>query len=81
MLKERKQPKGDKMNTWKQYQNTRSPIRRKALAEQLYLEFFNDFLTISRFAEYYEADEAEICQALKEGKHWNNLPKIEAVTA
>ena len=69
------------MNLIKKYIETKSPVKRKAIAEEAYLFFFNDFLTIERFAEYHKSDIETVTQILKEGKHWNHLPKIEAITA
>ena len=69
------------MNLIKKYQETKSPIRRKAVAEEAYIFFFNDFLTRERFAEYHGVSESVSNPIFAEGKHWNRLPKIEAVEA
>jgi len=53
----------------------------KAYAEALYLEYACDFLTVARFAEYYGIDTLEAARIIDEGRHWNHLPKIEAVGA
>jgi hypothetical protein len=39
----------------------------KQLAD-LYLEFFNDFLTVGRFAEYYGIPETLVDEIIKAGK-------------
>ena len=66
------------MNIINKYLKEPNPIKRKALAEQAYLFYFNDFLTIARFAEYHETDTKTVRGILDEGKHWNSLLKIEA---
>ena len=69
------------MNIITKYRNERSPIKRKAIAEEAYIFFFNDFLTREYFAEYHGVERSVSDKILDEGKHWNNLPKIEAVEA
>lgn len=66
---------------YKQIQSIRNPIRRKACVEQAYLDYFNNFLTVARFAEHYECSEDEARALIEEGRHWNHLPKVEAIEA
>lgn len=54
-------------------------VKRKAYAEQAYLDYFNNFLTVKRFAEYMECTESQARELIKEGRHWHNLPKIEGI--
>jgi hypothetical protein len=68
-------------NLVKLYVSTKNPLKRKRIAEQLYLEFFSDFLTVSRFAEYYGVSEPLAQHVIDEGRKWNHLPKIEAIEA
>jgi hypothetical protein len=69
------------MHALDKYRQERNPVRRKAMAEALFLEFCNDFLTVGRFCEYYEdCPRHEMELILKEGRRWNGLPKVGAVT-
>ena len=65
------------MNHIEAYKNEKSPIKRKAIAKQAYLEYFNDYLTVEKYAEHNECDEKEASNIIAEGKHWNQLPTIE----
>lgn len=67
------------MNLIAKYREERNPIKRKAIAEEAYIFFFNDFLTREYFAEYHGVSESVSNAILDEGRHWNNLPKIEAI--
>jgi len=69
------------MNIVKVYQDEQSPLKRKAIAEQAYLLYINEFLTIKCFSDYYGTAIATASEILREGKHWNSLPKIEAIEA
>jgi hypothetical protein len=40
--------------------------------ESVYIEFFNDFLTVPRFAEYYDIGENTAQRALDMGKAFNH---------
>lgn len=66
---------------YQQIQEEKSPIKRKALTEQAYLLYFNDFLTVKAFAEYMGCTYTQAVEIIEEGKKWNNLPKIVAVEA
>jgi len=66
---------------YQQIQEEKSPIKRKALTEQAYLLYFNDFLTVGAFAEYIGCTYSQAVEIIEEGKLWNSLPKIVAVEA
>ena len=57
----------------------KSPIKRKTYVERAYLDYWDNFLTVSRFAEYMECTESEARELIKEGRQWHNLPKNERV--
>lgn len=67
--------------TYNQIQQEKSPIKRKALTEQAYLIYFNDFLTVDCFAQWLGCTYGQALEVIGEGKHWNNLPKIVAIEA
>ena len=67
--------------TYQDYAKQPSPIRRMALAEQAYIDYFNNYLTVALFAEAYECTKEEALDLINTGRHWNHLPKIEAVEA
>ena len=67
------------MNIIKEYLKQPNPIKRKALAEQAYLLFYNDFLSTACFTEYHETDVLTARNIINEGRKWNQLPKIEAM--
>lgn len=67
--------------TYNQIQSEKSPIKRKALTEQAYLTYVNDFLTVEAFAEYMGCTIAQAHSVIEEGRRWNNLPKIVAIEA
>ena len=58
-----------------------NPLKRKALVEAAYLDFFNNYLTIEKFAEDSGCTVAQARLIISDGKHWNNLPKVEEVRA
>ena len=41
-------------------------------AEQIYLEWINDFLTVKKLAEYYNMPEKDLMLILNEGKRIHN---------
>ena len=43
---------------------------------EMYLDYFNNFLTVSRFAEYYGISEEEANQVIKIGRMLNNTRKV-----
>jgi len=69
------------MTAFTRIETTRSPIKRKALVEEAYLDYFNNYLTVRAFAIDYGCAEGEAMSIIEEGRHWNNLPKIEAIEA
>jgi len=44
--------------------------------EAIYLEYLNDWLTVSRMAEYYQMEEAELSKIIETGKK-EHLQKFE----
>lgn len=44
----------------------------KEMCEKFYIEYRNNFLTIERFAEYYELNEAEALNILHIGREHNH---------
>jgi hypothetical protein len=40
--------------------------------ETLYLDWFNNFLTVERFAEYYEMPVAKAHRVIRIGRHLNH---------
>ena len=67
--------------TFKDIQAENSPIKYKALLEQAYLIYSNDFLTVPAFAKWFGCSEWQAQSIINEGRHWNQLSKVEAVTA
>lgn len=65
--------------TYQQMHEKKSPITRKMLAEQAYLTYFNDFLTVEAFAEWFECTVEQAHSVIEEGRRWNSLPKIVAI--
>ena len=59
----------------------RSPMKRKALVEAAYLDFFNHYLTVESFARDSGCTAEQAADLIAEGKHWNNLPKVTEVRA
>ncbi len=39
---------------------------------ELYLDFFNNFLTVERFAKYYHFSEETACAILEDGRLYSN---------
>ena len=58
--------------------NSLSGIARKPYCEHAYLTYVNDFLTLASFADWIQATESEALQIIREGKHWHELPTVEA---
>ena len=65
--------------TYSQINEIKNPVKRKVFAQQAYLEYVNNFLTVERFAEYMVCTQNQAIELIKEGKHWNSLPNIESV--
>ena len=40
--------------------------------EELYIDYFNNFLTVERFAEYYEMELSEAQAVINEGRKINH---------
>lgn len=66
---------------YSQIQSIRNPLKRKVHVQDAYLTYFNDFLTVEAFAEYLECTNSQAAELIREGKHWNALPVIEAIEA
>ena len=43
---------------------------------EMYLDYVNNFLSVSRFAEYYNISEDEANQVIKIGRMLNNTKKV-----
>ena len=69
------------MTAYTRLMSEKSPIKRKALMEQAYLDYYNNYLTVRAFALDYGCAESEAINIIAEGKHWNHLPKIEGIVA
>ena len=44
----------------------------RELIEELYLDYFNNFLTVPRFAEYYGMDEVSAAWIIEKGRELNH---------
>ena len=67
------------MNITYQHISSLRGIERKPYCEKAYLTYVNDFISLACFAEWINATEIQALQIIKEGKHWHELPAIEAI--
>lgn len=42
----------------------------------MYLDYFNDFLSVSAFAEYYEVSALRASRIISAGRAYNNIPLL-----
>jgi hypothetical protein len=52
----------------------------KRTPESIYLEYFNDWLTISRMAEYYYISESKLHTIINEGRKAHNKQQLKQTT-